>query len=311
MQTVFEIVLPLFALVLCGYLLGRGRWMGEAGIAGISSFVFYLAVPALLFRAMARGPEAFDLDIVLAYFSGLPVVFLAAVALSRLLFRRPAEEQVLMGMGAIFSNTVLLGIPLVFTAFGEAGGLKLMSVIAFHAVIILPAMTFLVELARGSRGGWRGSTLASLRALGGNPIILALVLGIAYGATGWPLPRALDRFTELLGGAAAPCALFALGASLTGFRLGGDLKEVAAVTSLKLVLHPLVGAVLAYWVFDLPPLSAAVAVVTAALPSGANVFILARHYNVYLARSASAVLISTAVSVVTLTILIAHLRAPG
>ena len=309
MTTVFEIVLPLFAIVLCGYVMGRRGWISESGVQGISGFVFNLAIPALLFRSMARGIEAFDLDVVLAYFSAIPVVFVVALLLGRFVFRTRLEEQALMGMGAIFSNTVLLGIPLVFTAFGEAGGIKIMSIITFHAIVLFPLITVIIELGRGSRAGMRSMLGSSLRALAVNPIILSLLAGIAYGATGWPLPGPVERFTDLLGGAAAPCALFALGASLTAFSIGGDLKEVLAVTLLKLVLHPLIMAVIAFWVFQLPPLSATVAILTAALPSGANVFILARQYNIYLARAASAVLITTGLSVVTLTLLVAYFRA--
>ena len=309
MTTVFEIVLPLFAIVLCGYVMGWRGWISESGVQGISGFVFNLAIPALLFRSMARGIEAFDLDIVLAYFSAIPVVFVVALLLGRFVFRTRLEEQALMGMGAIFSNTVLLGIPLVFTAFGEAGGIKIMSIITFHAIVLFPLITVIIELGRGSRTGLRSMLASSLRALAVNPIILSLLAGIAYGATGWPLPGPVERFTDLLGSAAAPCALFALGASLTAFSIGGDLKEVLAVTLLKLVLHPLIMAMIAFWVFQLPPLSATVAILTAALPSGANVFILARQYNIYLARAASAVLITTGLSVVTLTLLVAYFRA--
>ena len=184
-----------------------------------------------------------------------------------------------------------------------------MSIITFHAIVLFPLITVIVELGRGSRAGLRSMLGSSLRSLAVNPIILSLLAGIAYGATGWSLPGPVERFTDLLGGAAAPCALFALGASLTAFSIGGDLKEVLVVTLLKLVLHPLIMAIIAFWVFQLPPLSATVAILTAALPSGANVFILARQYNIYLARAASAVLITTGLSVVTLTLLVAYFRA--
>ncbi|WP_193367915.1 AEC family transporter [Pelagibius marinus] len=311
MLSILETVLPIFGLVLCGYVVGRRRWMSEEAIKGLNTFVFYFAIPALLFRAMARGIGPVEFTIVGAYFAGVLATFLLALVVARLAFRTGPVEQVLFGMGSIFSNTVLLGIPLVFTVLGEAAGLQLMLIITFHAVIILPVITVLIELRRGAGQGWRRLFGQTFRAIALNPIILALILGIAYGLTGAPLPGAAERFLALLGGAAAPCALFALGASLTSFELRGDIKETLAIVAMKLLVHPAVMAVLAFWVFELPPLAATVAVITAAIPAGANVFIMARQYDIYLGRAASAVLISTALSVVTLTFLLATLRPGG
>ncbi|MGE5766138.1 MAG: AEC family transporter, partial [Bacteroidota bacterium] len=247
-------------------------------------------------------------SIVGAYFSVVAATFLLALAVSRLLFRTGPAERALFGMGSIFSNTVLLAIPLIFTALGEEAGRRLMLIITFHSVIIFPVVTVLIELGLGAGQGWRALAASTTKSLALNPIILALLAGIAYGQTGLAVPAAGERFLALLGGAAAPCALFALGASLTAFKISGDLKETLAIVAMKLLVHPAIMAVFALYVFELPPLAAAVAILTAACPSGANVFIMARQYDLYLGRSASAVLISTAVSVVTLSLLLAILR---
>ena len=308
MLSILETVLPIFGLVLCGYVVGRRGWMSEEAIKGLNTFVFYFAVPALLFRAMARGLGPIEFSIVGAYFSAVVVTFLLALPVARLAFRTGAAERVLFGMGAVFSNTVLLGIPLIFTVLGDVAGVQLMLIITFHGVTILPAITVLIELGLGAGRGWRRLAGSTLRAIAVNPIIVALLAGIAYGQTGMAMPGAAERFLALLGGAAAPCALFALGASLTRFEVRGDLKETLTIVAMKLVVHPAVTAVMAFYVFDLPMLAAVVAVLTAACPVGANVFIMARQYDLYLGRSASAVLISTAVSVVTLSFLLAILR---
>ncbi len=313
MQSILETVLPIFGLILCGYLVGRRGWMSEEAIKGLNTFVFYFAIPALLFRSMARGLGPIEFTIAGAYLSAVLVTFILAWGLALLLFRTGLAERTLFGMGSIFSNTVLLGIPLIFTALGEEGGLQLMLIITFHAILIFPVITVLIELGRSARGeggvGWGTMMANAAKALAINPIILALLAGIAYGASDLALPAPADRFLVLLGGAAAPCALFALGASLTGFTIAGDLKETLAIVVMKLLVHPAIMAVMAFYVFELPPLAAVVAILTAAIPSGANVFIMARQYNIYLARSASAVLISTALSVVTLSILLAVLKA--
>lgn len=308
MQSILETVLPIFGLVLCGYVVGRRGWMSEEAIKGLNTFVFYFAIPALLFRATSGGIGHVEFTIVGAYFASVLATFVLALAVSRLLFRTGPAERTLFGMGSVFSNTVLLAIPLIFTALGEEAGRRLMLIITFHAVLILPVVTILIELALGAGQGWRRLAGGSLRALALNPIILALLAGIAYGQTGLAVPAPAERFLALLGGAAAPCALFALGASLTAFKISGDMKETLAIVAMKLIVHPAVMAGLAYFVFDLPALAAVVAILTAACPSGANVFIMARQYDLYLGRSASAVLISTAVSVVTLSLLLAILK---
>jgi len=308
MQSILETVLPIFGLVLCGYVVGRKGWMSEEAIKGLNTFVFYFAIPALLFRAMAGGLGPIELSIVAAYFSAVLVTFLLALGAARLLFRTGPAERALFGMGAIFSNTVLLAIPLIFTALGEEAGRRLMLIITFHAVLIFPVVTVLIELALGAGQGWRSLVASTTKSLAFNPIILALLAGIAYGQSGLALPGAAERFLALLGSAAAPCALFALGASLTSFKISGDLKETLAIVAMKLVVHPAIMALFALYLFELPPLPAAVAILTAACPAGANVFIMARQYDLYLGRSASAVLISTAISVVTLSLLLAILK---
>ena len=308
MQSILETVLPIFGLVLCGYVVGRKGWMSEEAIKGLNTFVFYFAIPALLFRAMARGLGPFEFSIVGAYFSAIGITFLLGLLVARFVFRTNLAEQTLFGMGSMFSNSVLLAIPLIFTLLGEAGGRHLMLIITFHGIIIFPVITVLIEVGLGAGHGWRRLAGNTLKSLALNPIILALLAGIAYGQTGLAVPGAAERFLSLLGGAAAPCALFALGASLTAFEIRGDLKETLAIVAMKLLVHPAIMAVLAFYVFELPPLAAAVAILTAACPVGANVFIMSRQYNIYLGRSASSVLISTAVSVVTLTLLLATLK---
>ncbi len=315
MSAILGIILPVFALVLAGYIGGRARWLSEEGVKGLSSFVFYLAIPALLFRTLASGeiPETLDFDIVFAYFAGAFVVMGVAWAAGRLAFANGASELALMGMGSMYSNTVLLGIPLVYAVFGEPGILPMMMIVTFHSLILLPLTMTLVELGRaggGESGGARRVAVSTASAVLKNPVILSMLAGLAYNVSGLALPGPVDAFAGLLGGASAPCALFALGATLAAYRLGGDLRESLVVVALKLLLHPLAVWLAATQIFALSPLWAAVATLTAALPSGVNVFVIARQYDIYLARASAVILISTGLSVLTLAALIAWI-APG
>lgn len=298
--------------MLCGYLAGRLRFISREGVAALAGFVYYLATPALLIKALAesRALELADQDLVIAYFGGTLLVFFFGWLTGRSVFRLEAGAEGVMAMGSVFSNTVLLGIPIVVTAFGEAGLLHLMLIITFHSAVLMPISIGAIEWGRGAAKGMLLATWTTLRSLATNPVVLSVVIGVAWGESRLPMPGGIGAFLTLLGGAAVPCALFALGASLSQFNLGGAASQIAAVVVLKLLLHPLVVGLLAFVVLDLEPLAASVAVVTAALPSGVNVFIVAQQHGVYLARAASIVLISTLLAVPSLSALLSWLVAP-
>jgi len=313
MQSVIDVVVPVFGLIGAGYLLGRTPLLSEEGLRGLTNFVFYVAIPALLFRTLARGlPEgALDFGVVYAYFGGAAAVYAIAMPLARVVFGITFVEQALFGMGAVFSNTVMLGLPLVYTAFGDAGIAPITLIIGFHSVLLIGTATILVEAGQGKGANVGTVLLAVGKSLVKNPVILALAVGAGWSVLRLPVPEVLDRFITLLSGAAAPCALAALGASLTMFKLGGDLRESLALTLFKLAAHPAAVWLLATYVFPLDPTWRAVAVVVAALPVGANVFVLAQSYNIYVARAASAILISTILSVFTVSLLMVVFAPTG
>ena len=312
MTTAFSIVLPVFALILCGYVFARAQVLRAEGVKGIADFVFYLAIPALLFRSTASGAllGAESFDVAYVYYLGAFIVFGIALVIGRFFFALDLPKQALMAISATFSNAVLLGIPLIFTAFGQAGQGPVLLIVSLHTLVLISFATVLIEIGRGA-GARSGRVIASTAiALVKNPLIIAILVGSAWGALGWRLPAPVDTFTRLLAGAAAPAALFALGATLAAFRIAGDLRDVAVIVVLKLVVHPALVWLLATQLFHLGPTETAVAVVVAALPTGANPFILAQRYDLYVRRAASSVVISTALSVLTAALLLAW-YAPG
>ena len=308
MEAAFDIVVPMFALMLCGYLAVYVRNLGAEGIKGLSNFVFFFAIPALLFRGVAtsRGAEHDEIAIIYAYFLACLVVFAIAMAVGRWVFRLSLQEQAIMAFTATFSNTVLLGIPIIYTAFGERGLLPVTLITSFHSIVLLTLATTIIEIGDGHGGKFLHSLPKTLLALLRNPLLLAILAGFAMRLLGWHGPAVVDGFLALLAGAAAPCALFALGATLAGFHLGGAIKETLFLSVMKLVVHPLLVWFMVTEVFPLAPIQVAVAVILAALPAGQNGFILAQRYGIYVQRSASAVLITTAISVVTVSLLVAH-----
>jgi malonate transporter and related proteins len=195
----------------------------------------------------------------------------------------------------------------VLAAFGNAGLVTLTIIISVHSLVLLSLATVVIEAGRGHSGSALRMAEATAIAIAGNPVILAIVAGFLWRLTGLAIPSPLLHLIDLLAGAATPAALFSLGATLAGFRLAGDLAESLVVVAIKLFALPIVVWLFASRVFHLGALDTAVAITCAALPTGANAFILAQRYELYVARAASSVLISTALSVITLGALLAVL----
>lgn len=300
MSATLAIVIPVFAVILLGYGVGKTRLFGDEGVRAISNFCFYVAIPAVLFRAMAQldTPGGFDFAVVLAYYGAVLAAYALAMAAARLLFRLNLAEQALFATGATYSNILLLGIPLVLTAFGPRAALPQSAILALQSVILISLTSFIVELAQGKddpESGGIGAILKSAgTALATNPIIVSMAAGFAWGRGGLGLHDIAERFLVFLGQAATPTALFALGASLTRFHLGGDLRQVAVIGLFKLALLPGLVFLSAKYVFALDPLTVAVATISAAMPSGVNAFVLAMRYETLVARIAAAVIATTA-----------------
>ncbi len=313
MGALIDIVLPVFGVALLGFGAGRFKLMSEAAVDGLAGFVYYVATPALLIRALAttRALEVANLDVLWAYFSGTLIVFFASWLFGLRVFKFSDGSEGALAMASVFGNTVLLGIPIVYTAFGDAGLIHLMLIITCHSAILMPLSITAIEIGRASGKGFWHTALGTLRLLMRNPVLISAVIGVAYGFSGLAIPQGLDRFLTLLGGASVPCALFALGASLAGFKLGGVLGHAATASALKLIAHPLLVGFFAFAVFDLDPVAAAVVLITAALPTGVNAFIVAQQHQVFIARSASIVLITTVLAIPLLAAILTWLRVGG
>jgi malonate transporter len=302
MHVILDIVLPVFGLILAGFAFGRPPLFSAEAARGLTTFVFHLAIPALLFRSMAEAglPGRDDLAILEAYYAAVLIVGTMAVLGGRYLLHDRLAGSAVLGIGATFSNTVQIGVPLALAAFGEAGLAQHLLIVTFHAALLIGGYTVLVEMdlaeGRGRPLAVLGTTLASVAR---NPIVVAVLAGLAVGSLGIPIPGPADRLLEMLAGAAVPCALFSLGAGLVGLRTGDLMGPSLMVVVLKLLALPAAVWLLGRHVFDLTPLQLAVATVCATLPSGANAFVFAQRYDIHVLPTASAVLVTTALSMVT------------
>lgn len=313
MGILIDIVIPIFGLVAFGYAATFTRQFDAAAGRGLAIFVFQFALPVMLFRnmALAELPRTAGAGLLLAYYAATALLLALAMGAARLLPGAVPGRAIILGFGSAYGNTVLLGIPLALTALGPEAGPPLYLVIAFHGMSFFTVVTVLLELSRGTRENLRGLPLRILKGLITNVILVAIVGGLLWQLTGSPLPAAVDRWAELVGRAALPCALFSMGASLRSYRIAGALAPALFVVVAKLVVHPLLMALFVLVLVPLPPLWAKVAILSAALPVGVNVYLFAGRYSVGEAETATAILLSTFLGVVTLSVALALLGAGG
>jgi predicted permease len=300
------IIGPVFALILMGAATIRLRWLDLHTIKGMSDFVFFAAMPALLFLSIGGGPPLRLLDVAGSFLAGALALFGLALLLGRRLLHLRLAGASVFALNCVFGNTVMLGIPIVDAAYGSTGVANLLAVVAFHSAFLLPLATILIEADTGTGRGPLGVIRAAVPGIAKNPVIVTMVLALTWRLTGWTIPLGAQRFLSLLGAAGPPLALFCLGAALPKPTGLGDLREVLVGGVLKLVLMPALVGLIAHAV-GVTGVAFKVVVLASALPTGANAFLLARRFATLAEASASTVVASTAVSLLTLGALLAWL----
>ena len=309
MGPILNVVFPVFAIMLAGYACGRFRILGNESSEALNRFVYFIALPALFFVSMARVSldQVFNLPFLAAYGGGVAVTFALAFVVARVAFPNRLGALGLAGLSAIFSNTGYMGIPLLMLAFGEAGMLPAIITTILNGAVIMAVAIALLELdVHQGKGGLtvlRGVLAGILR----SPLVISAAAGLAASGFGIPLPNAVATFCDILGAAAGPCALFAIGLFMVGKSFTAGMTEVSWLVLLKLLVQPLVTWWLAFHVFTIDPVWAAGALVQSALPTGALVFVLAQQYGLYIQRSTAVIMISTVVSLATLSLLFVYL----
>ncbi|MGI9523609.1 MAG: AEC family transporter [Hyphomicrobiaceae bacterium] len=302
MDQAFAIVVPIFTLIGVGYLAGRGNWIGESASQGLSNFTFNLAIPALLFRTMATAalPQTETYRIWAAFFGAALFVWLVSSLVSTSILRRRPSDAPSIAMSSSFGNVVMLGVPLSMALFGEAAAAPGAVIVSLHSPILWLAGSIHLALVDRRNEAERGGLIAELvRELACNPIILAVVAGVLWRLTGLTIEPALDDAIALLGQAAIPCALVALGLSLTGFQIKGQVGTLTLILFLKLAAMPIFASILAFKIFGLPPIEAGVVTIFAAMPTGANAYLFAARQGRAMNSASGAVALGTALAVLT------------
>ncbi len=308
MVEIFLRTLPFFAIIALGYWAGRTRFFSEEATAYLTKFVFYFALSAMLFRFAAnlRLAEVFDGRLIIAYLLGSAVVYGIATAVA-LLRGLDMQTSAVEAQCAVIGNVGFLGLPMFVMLFGEASIGPMMLVLATDLIVFSSLIVILINGARDGR-----MSLAILRtiALGlvRNPMIVSISLGLAWSALALPIPDPMNDFLAILGGAATPGALFAIGASLAG--KSAERVQVAGwLTFCKLILHPLAVAIAVLVLIPLDAFSAVIVVSAAAMPVAGNVYMLAQHYGIAPHRVSAAILFSTAFSILTFPVIMAWVQS--
>ncbi len=303
MQALIEVILPVFLVIGFGY---AAAWRGlfdSGAVDGVMRFAQNFAVPCLLFKSLA------GLDLAASYDLGLFASFYLAAFASfglgylgaRRLFNRPVTDAIAIGFACLFSNSLLLGLPITERAYGPDALSGNYAIISIHAPLFYGFGITCMELAR-SHG--QGLTMAKLslqvlRAIFSQPLVIGITLGFIVNLSGLALPVTVQAAVDMMARAAIPTALFGLGGVLLRYRPEGDMKAIAMICILSLLVHPALTYLLGRFGFHLDIQQMRSAVVTAAMAPGVNAFMFANLYGVAKRVTASAVLIATAASVVT------------
>jgi malonate transporter len=316
MYAVFDAVLPVFALILTGFICARRGILGPAATDSLNAFVVWLALPALLFQAMA-GITWAGLDhpgFLAAFAGGMMLTF----ALSFLLGprnTRPAHHRLadrsIEGLDAAYANTGFMGIPLCLAALGSGSLVPAIIATILTACVLFAGAIVLIETDMHEAQHF-GATLRKVgRSLLRNPLVVSPLLGLAaallHGLAHVPLPALVTRFTALLGGAASPCALVTIGLFLAQSETAQETGIITRLVALKLVIQPAITGLLAFRVFAMPELWADTALLLSALPIGTGPFMLAKLYNREAAVTSRAILVSTVLSLLSVSALLAWL----
>lgn len=303
---VFASLVPVILFIALGFFVGRRGWIRATSVKDLSNLVFMVLTPALLFRTMSTvRVQDLDFGPVAVYFAAAGLIFAATLVVHG--FGSLAAAR---GLANTFSNTIMIGVPLVGLVFGQAGLVTLFTLISVHSLILLTAATVVFELAqareraRSGEGPQHSMVRTVLQAIGSgivHPVPLPIIVGLLFAQTGLVVPDVIGKPLQLLGQALGPLALLLVGVTLAFSTVGTHFKAALRIALVKNIVHPLLLGALG-WALGLSGLSLAVMVATAALPVGANVFLFAQRYGVAQDEVTASIAVSTTLALVTVPV---------
>ena len=302
----FSIMLPVFGCIIIGYVLTRSEIIDARGADALNRFVYFAAFPALLFTFVARTPigKLWNQAFLSSWLLSLGLTYLVTLVVSRFVGRGGATEMAVRAMNCTCSNTAFMGIPLLVLALGKEAALP-----GVLATMVIVTVFFGLTLAMIEVGRCKG-TLSKGRMVCGvvisltrNPLMLAVSIGALSSAL-LPMPKAVATFGELVGNAAVPCSLVAIGAFIASQRFSETVSGSIAPTAIKLLVHPLITWLIVTRVVAMDPIWSAATILLAALPSAASCFVIARQHGILVAETSGTIWLSTVLSAGTVLVVL-------
>jgi malonate transporter and related proteins len=300
------IVLPVFGLIFCGYILSRLDLLPVSASEAFNTLVYFVAFPALLFVVIARTPPALLLSggFLGAWTASVAILYVITMAVSALLYGDGMGPMGMRSMNATCSSTAFIGIPLCVAAFGEGAALPAVLATTVLAIVDISATVLLLELD-GKEGKPAGVILRKIViGLIKNPLMIAVILGGIVTLSGLTLPAAFARFCDLAGACAVPLSLLTLGLFIAKNPISRNLGEIGVLSILKLVAHPVIAYFLILSLFPLDRTWKSVTILLAALPPASTCFVIAQRYNTHMQQTSSLLVISTMLAVISSSVVL-------
>ncbi|MBQ0756287.1 MAG: AEC family transporter [Amphritea sp.] len=309
MQLLFDIVIPVFLLMVLGWWCSRSGLLEESSASALNRYVYYIAVPALMFTSTASVDIQAVLrwDFIAVYLGGSVIaVMMAFLGWRRLKLEAPLDWTVI-ALNSAWANTVYMGVPIFYFLFGDRGTLPVIIATLVSNLVFILILALMSELQNNDGGVLKKLKALVVQALLKNPVMMAPILGMLGSVSGISLPTAIITPMNMLAPSAAPVALFALGMSLSGLKVRRAGFDLAWLSLVKLIIHPLATWGLAL-LLNLDPYWTASAVLLSSLPTGAMVYVLAQQYNTRVTLSSATIMVTTIFSVITLAFLLPVLK---
>lgn len=309
MLSIFNVIAPVFALLGLGYVAVRIKAFPGSGVNALVAFVNNFATPCLLFKAMLASDfrTAYNPAVISPFYIGAVAAFIFGITASLVLFRNKRPDAVVAGFSGMFSNTVLVGIPVLQRAYGDAAMPVVFSIITFHSTLLITGSMLLMEFSRREGADLATTLIQAGRRVLRNPLLWGIGLGLLANIAGVKPIEPAAAFLTIMSNAVLPAALFGLGGALNEYKLSESWPHALVMAGLKLVLQPLIAWVVMVPILHVDPMIARYGVLLAAMPSGINAYVFATFYNRNINVAASTVLLSTLLSVITISAWLAFL----
>ena len=304
MLAIINVIAPIFALMALGYFAVKFRAFPADGIRSLIAFVNNFATPCLLFYSLVNSDlvSAFNIAIIAPYYIGAILCFLVGIVLAIRLFGNRPGEAVAAGFSGMFTNTVLIGLPILQRAYGPDALPVTLSIIGLHGAILLTLAMLTMEFMRRDGQSLGRTLVVALRRIGSNPLIWGIAAGMAGYFSGLQLIEPAEAFFVMMTQAVVPVALFGIGGALNEYRLSDSWGQAVVASILKLVLHPLIAYVLMVPILGVPLEIARYGILLSAMPPGVNIYVFASYYNRGVNVAANTILIATIASAVTVSV---------